>query len=374
MGRRNSGKRIRSIVLAFFSTILLAGLVLWIFYKWPHPPLKVLKEANDALIAARDAEAEKYAPQLFDNTSRLYETAMRNWKSENQRFFLNRDFDITRAFAVQTIQIGREAEKQALAKSHIIRKNTGTTLDQLENTKKNFERIYYPLPLPKSVRENFHKAVFLMTEARLARERSDLPLAESKLEKAKYLMEGSARNAQSMLEGYFSSLPKWRNEVNRAIAQSASQNSPLIIVNKMDHECQLYMGGKLKLRFSAEFGPNWIGYKNYRGDGATPEGIYRIVRKKDQRKTTYHKSLAINYPNDEDKVRFRNNVDSGIFSRRHNIGGSIEIHGNGGQGFNWTRGCVALTDKDIDIVYNLVTENTPVVIVGSIDPLGKYLN
>jgi murein L,D-transpeptidase YafK len=99
----------------------------------------------------------------------------------------------------------------------------------------------------------------------------------------------------------------------------------------MDHECLLYSGGKLKLKFSAEFGPNWIGDKNYRGDGATPEGVYRVVHKKDQRKTIYHKSLAINYPNDEDRVRFRNNVNAGIYSRRHNIGGSIEIHGNGGK-------------------------------------------
>lgn len=374
MRRKKTGKRIRSFVLVSFFTFILAVLVFWIIYKWPQPPLKELKEANNALISAREADAEKYAPQLFSNTCRLYDSAMRNWKSENEHFFLNRDFDITRAFAIQTIQIGREAEKQAIAKSLTIRKYTGTTLSELDSIKAKFEKNYYPLPLPKTVRENFHKAVFLMTEARLARDRSELPLAESKLKQAKYLMAGSAKNAQSLLENYFAALPRWRTEVTRAIQQSANQNSALIIVKKMDHECLLYNGGKLRLKFSAEFGPNWIGDKNYRGDGATPEGIYRVVHKKDQRRTIYHKSLAINYPNDEDKVRFRNNVNAGIYSRRHNIGGSIEIHGNGGKGFNWTKGCVALTDKDIDIMYSLVTENTPVVIVGSIDPLEKYLN
>jgi murein L,D-transpeptidase YafK len=213
-----------------------------------------------------------------------------------------------------------------------------------------------------------------MTEARLARERGDLQLAESKLEKARYLMSGSEKNAQKMLEDYFSALPRWRTLVKRAIDQSASQNSPLIVVNKMEHTCLLYMGGVLVKKFEAEFGPNWIGDKMYRGDKATPEGIYRVVLKKDQRKTIYHKALAINYPNEEDRMRFRENVSSGIFSRRLDIGGSIEIHGSGGRGFDWTKGCVALSDKDIDIVYNMVTENTPVVIVGAIDPLDKYVN
>jgi murein L,D-transpeptidase YafK len=261
-----------------------------------------------------------------------------------------------------------------MEKAHNIRKNTGSVLFELDSLKKNFERIYYPLPLSKSVRENYKQAVFLMTEARLARERGDLPLAETKLEKARYLMVGSSKNAQKMMQDYFNSLSRWRNEVKRAIEQSASLNSPLIVVNKMEHECLLYVGGVLKKKFQAEFGPNWIGDKMYRGDKATPEGTYRIVQKKDQRRTIYHKALDINYPNEADRQRFRENVSSGIFSRRLDIGGSIQIHGSGGRGFDWTKGCVALSDKDIDYVYNIVTENTPVVIVGAIDPIEKYIN
>jgi L,D-peptidoglycan transpeptidase YkuD (ErfK/YbiS/YcfS/YnhG family) len=368
------GRKIRTYVLTAIILLFLTTGTIWIYIKWPNPPVKELRAANDALMSAKEAEAEKYAPQLYKTTSKLYESAMQCWKAENEKFILNRNFAKARAFAFQTTQKGAEARKIALNKANSIRQNTGTTLSELENIRKNFEKYYYPLPLPKSVRENYHKAVFLMTEARLARDRSELPLAQSKLEEAKYLMTGSAKNAQTMLENYFSLLAKWRSDVNRAIQQSANQNAPLLIVNKMEHQCLLYVGGILKRKFDAEFGPNWIGDKMYRGDRATPEGIYRIVHKKDQRRTIYHKALAINYPNDEDRTRFRNNVASGVYSRRHDIGGSIEIHGSGGRGFNWTKGCVALTDNDIDIVYNMVTENTPVVIIGAIDPLEKYIN
>jgi hypothetical protein len=368
------GKKIRNFVLTAIILLFLSAGTIWIFIKWPNPPVKELRAANDALMSAKEAEAERYAPQLYKNTGKLYESAMQCWKAENEKFILNRNFVKARAFAYQATQKGSEARKVALGKALSIRQNTGTTLSELENIRNNFEKYYYPLPLAKSVRENYHKAVFLMTEARLARDRSELPLAQSKLEEAKYLMTGSAKNAQTMLENYFRFLSRWRSDVNRAIEQSANQNAPLIIVNKMEHECLLYVGGILKRKFNAEFGPNWIGDKNYRGDKATPEGTYRITHKKDQRRTPYHKSLALNYPNDEDRSRFRENVSSGIYSRRLDIGGSIEIHGNGGRGFNWTKGCVALTDSDIDIVFGAVTENTPVVIVGAIEPLEKYIN
>jgi lipoprotein-anchoring transpeptidase ErfK/SrfK len=368
------GKKVRNYILTAIIFLSLSSGAVWIYIKWPNPPIKELRAANDALMLAKDAEAERYASPLYKNTNKLYESAMNSWKAENEKFILNRDFTKTRAFAFQATQKGSEARKMALNKANSIRQNTGTTLFDLDSIRKNFEKYYYPLPLSKSVRENYHKAVFLMTEARLARDRAELPLAQSKLEEAKYLMTGSAKNARTMLENYFKSLPKWRSDVNKAIEQSASQNTPLIVVNKMEHSCLLYVGGSIKRKFDVEFGPNWIGDKNYRGDKATPEGTYRITHKKDQRRTSYHKSLALNYPNEEDRARFRENVASGIYSRRVDIGGSIEIHGSGGRGFNWTKGCVSLTDSDIDFVYSMVTENTTVVIVGSIDPLEKYIN
>ena len=47
------------------------------------------------------------------------------------------------------------------------------------------------------------------------------------------------------------------------------------------------------------------------------------------------------------------------------IGGLIEIHGNGGKGIDWTEGCIALTDTEMDIVFKTVKVGTPVTIVGS---------
>jgi lipoprotein-anchoring transpeptidase ErfK/SrfK len=55
------------------------------------------------------------------------------------------------------------------------------------------------------------------------------------------------------------------------------------------------------------------------------------------------------------------------------VGGLIEIHGHGGQGFNWTNGCVALSDRDMDVVYRNASVNTPVIIIGSRIPMDEWI-
>jgi murein L,D-transpeptidase YafK len=223
------------------------------------------------------------------------------------------------------------------------------------------------------LRESFNKAVLLLTEARLAREKSDFSLAESKLFVAKAMLFSADQKARRMLEDYFGSFPQWTALVKDAVSKSAYQNSTVIIVDKMAHKFRIYNNGQLKYTFNAEFGPNWIGQKQHRGDHATPEGLYRIVHKKDRRNTAYYKALLLNYPNEEDRVRYRKSLSSGRVSSRIDVGGSIEIHGDGGRGFDWTNGCIALANKDMDVVFNMASERTPVVIVGSVESLEKYM-
>jgi lipoprotein-anchoring transpeptidase ErfK/SrfK len=59
-------------------------------------------------------------------------------------------------------------------------------------------------------------------------------------------------------------------------------------------------------------------------------------------------------------------MENGLLPPTAKIGGLIEIHGNGGKGIDWTEGCIALTDKEIEVVYRSVKVGTPVTIVGSV--------
>ena len=94
--------------------------------------------------------------------------------------------------------------------------------------------------------------------------------------------------------------------------------------------------------------------------------MYKIVKKIEGGRTKYYKALLLDYPNDEDKRKFRSEIENGTLPPDAKIGGLIEIHGNGGKGIDWTEGCIALTDREIDVVYRNVKVGTPVTIVGSV--------
>lgn len=361
----------RTLYLLLF--LFLAGITAWVMLRWPESPAAELKKASDAIVEARNAEADKYAPRQLKKTTALYDSAMTHWRKENRKFLLNRNYGKTLEFAAQAVQAGRQTKVAAAEKAQSALLSTKVTTGELEKIVADFKRNYSPLPLPKKIREDFNKGILMLSEAKLASEKSDFHIAEVKLEEAKKLLIGADQKVHHILNDYFSALPQWTSQVKEAINRSASQNSSVIIVDKMARECRLYSDGKLRHTFEAEFGPNWMGDKMHRGDQATPEGEYHVVQKKEGRKTIYYKALLLNYPNVEDKARYRKNIASGKISSRVDVGGLIEIHGHGGQGFDWTNGCVALRNKDMDVLYRMVSEKTPVIIVGSVEPIDKYI-
>jgi len=83
-------------------------------------------------------------------------------------------------------------------------------------------------------------------------------------------------------------------------------------------------------------------------------------------RTRYYKALLVDYPNDEDLERWEKARREGTISRRVGVGGLIEIHGHGGQGTDWTDGCVALRDRDMDRLLTYAGLGTPVTIVGTV--------
>ena len=139
-----------------------------------------------------------------------------------------------------------------------------------------------------------------------------------------------------------------------------------VVVDKMARKCRLYNDGDLVAEYTVELGPNWIGHKCRRGDCRTPEGKYTIANKKENRGTIYYKALEIDYPNNTDLALFAEAKRKGWLPASAEIGGNIEIHGQGGQKKDWTNGCIALINKDMDQVYDLTRVGTPVTIVGSL--------
>ncbi len=371
MGRR--GRKIRRIFIAIIALGLFIGLIFAILLALAaRPPLDVVSQAQKDLSYARHVEAEKYAPRMLIRAEGAYEAAMNEWRFQNQRWFVVRNYEKMVGITMDAAAKAREASETALHVKDSLESGLSAKLKSVEHKIDHFDQNYAHLPLSGTTRQNFTAAKLRYLESKEAYERGDYNQVGLNLDVASQLITKSVAEAHSFLSDYFNNLSKWRRWVDETIAWSRNNNSAVIIVDKFAHKCYVYDDGKLKREFDAELGTNWIGTKLYRGDKATPEGKYHITKKKSHRETKYYKALLINYPNEEDKARYAANVKSGRVPKR-GAGNLIEIHGDGGKGINWTEGCVALTNNDIDRLYDMVSVGTPVTIVGSLRSL-KEIN
>lgn len=156
----------------------------------------------------------------------------------------------------------------------------------------------------------------------------------------------------------------WRGWAADAVDRSRSEGTVLVI-DKLKRRLEVYAGGKLVDSFKAELGAHGLKPKLYAGDMATPEGRYRVTEVRSGGATKYYKALMLNYPNEEDRARYAAARREGQVPRGRGIGSLIEIHGYGGRGEDWTEGCIALTNKDMDRLFRHVRKGMPVTIVGT---------
>lgn len=134
-----------------------------------------------------------------------------------------------------------------------------------------------------------------------------------------------------------------------------------IVVYKSSRKMYVYMDGEWIKTYRIALGSNPEGRKRCSGDCKTPEGIYYIDDKNPN--SDYHKNLGISYPNDRDRERARRLGKS--------PGGDIKIHGlPNGKGYlgrshrinDWTEGCIAVTNEEIDELFDHVEVGTPIYI------------
>jgi murein L,D-transpeptidase YafK len=128
-----------------------------------------------------------------------------------------------------------------------------------------------------------------------------------------------------------------------------------IVVNKTRREMLLLRGNAVLRSYRVALGREPAGHKEREGDGRTPEGRYVIDRRNP--KSRYHLALHISYPSKEDEERAR---AAGV-----EPGGDIMIHGlkdGERREGDWTQGCIAVTDEEMDEIWGLVSDGTAIEI------------
>lgn len=159
---------------------------------------------------------------------------------------------------------------------------------------------------------------------------------------------------------------RWAQWVAATLEVSRKERGVVLLVDKLRRRVEVYDRGARVAVFDAELGSGGLQAKLRAGDRATPEGRYKVTEKRNRGATRYYKALMLDYPNGDDRERFRSARRRGEIPGDARIGGLIEIHGRGGQGLDWTDGCVALSDADMDRLFTRVRVGTPVTIVGTV--------
>ena len=339
----------------------------------PDPPVSAVEAARIKLSGAGARKADTYSRKLYSEARILYDSAMSSWQRENKKFIYSRNYEKVRRYAEQSAGKSSQAADNSLNSVANLERNIRLKLDTLDIVVKQINKFFNDYPLTEETRIRISQGKLLLEEARVSYNQDDYSQANRKIVSAEYLLLSSYENATTNLRNYFTLYPTWKKWVKTAIRESERNGNYSIIIDKFSKKCFVYLGGSKKYEFAAELGTNWVGSKRVKGDNATPEGRYRIVRKFEGSKTKYHKALLLDYPNEDDKKRFRDAIADGSLPPNSKIGGLIEIHGNGGKGVHWTEGCIALTDKEIDLVYRSVGVGTPVTIVGSLVDLDTVL-
>ena len=130
-----------------------------------------------------------------------------------------------------------------------------------------------------------------------------------------------------------------------------------IVVKKADRKMYLVSGKEVVKSYKIDLGNQPFGHKQFEGDGRTPEGLYFIDRFNPR--SRYHLSVGISYPSAQDVAN--------AAARGQRPGGDIFIHGLGPEGRalnrpDWTAGCIAVTDAEVEDVYAMVRDGTPILI------------
>lgn len=134
-----------------------------------------------------------------------------------------------------------------------------------------------------------------------------------------------------------------------------AQRADAIQVYKAQRRMELLRAGRVIATYRIALGDAPVGHKRQQGDEKTPEGDYRITYRNPR--SRFHLSLRVSYPNEADRRQAR--------ARGVDPGGDIMIHGATPPGYrgDWTDGCIAVTNAEMDEIWRRVPVGTPIRII-----------
>lgn len=134
-----------------------------------------------------------------------------------------------------------------------------------------------------------------------------------------------------------------------------------VVVRKSARVMELYDGARLLRAYHVSLGPHAAGHKQENSDGRTPEGRYALDYRNPR--SSFHLALHVSYPSPADVASARQRgVDPGGLIMVHGLRNGLGWLGRLHRFVDWTDGCVAVTDSEIEEIYRVVPNQTPIII------------
>ncbi|MFZ5434682.1 MAG: L,D-transpeptidase family protein [Calditrichota bacterium] len=325
------------------------------------PPQKSLEIAESALASADNTRARQYAAPLYREAEYLLDAGRMEMARQKGRLSFLRDFAAADSMLRRSTSKAQMAERISTDSLRTLEETAKTHVSSLEAEINRWREVLNGTLILFKAETQWSYAEMGLQQAKHLLEAGEFAEAIRQVVQTRDTLNRLNRVFLEYVDDEADNNGHWQRWVNATLDESRSNDSYAIIVDKNAHKTYLIKSGHIAKTYPCDVGYNSAAQKTYAGDGATPEGRYHITSVKNESK--YYRALLINYPNDADQRRFSENKRKGLISKRAGIGRLIEIHGHGGQNRDWTDGCVALADNDMDDLMEYVGVNTPVTIV-----------
>ncbi len=344
---------------------LLAAGVVGVFAGCEDPPRLLLENARQALRLAEEAGALRYSPVIYRDAEQLTYNGWMEMARQNGKFGLFRDYENADSILAMAFRRANEARSLAIDSLTNLKSSFADDLKELAEELTEWNEALNGSLAGFHVRDDWQRAKLNLDMAAKLTAAGEYEEAQLSILKSRNLLKQVGKALEDHEADEARLLPIWRRWVNETVELSRRTGGYVVIVDKTAHQTYLVKAGRIVKTYESELGYNSARQKLFSGDAATPEGKYRVVRENNA--SMYYRALLLDYPNASDRERFSENKRRGVISPRARIGGWIEIHGDGGKSRDWTQGCVALTNRDMDHIMQYVGVGTPVTIVRKSD-------
>lgn len=333
-----------------------------------QPPLGQMEAARTAMKRAARAGGVMRAPAVCTAAQAAMALAEAEIRVQMKRSSWSRDYEEATLLADRALEAGRSCAAHAQAALDYRRGRAEQALSGLQDSIARTTVLSRHVPDGEGIKSRLLRAAINLGEARTSFGHGQYERTEEAAARGREQIATAVSEIGTFIDAYRADPRRhtWRRWIAETMKESKSRHRTVIIVDKLRRQLLVLRGEEELASYDVDLGLGGMESKTRAGDDFTPEGRYKITEVRNPGQTRYYRALMLDYPNADDVARFRALQKAGRVPRNVRIGSNIEIHGKGGRDQDWTQGCVALSNTDMDAIVGMVEVGTRVTIVGMI--------